>query len=112
MEKLTKKQEEILTEIKKFMAQKGYSVLDLMQQGKYFVVARQEVEYKYPVRYGDVITVDTKVVEISDVKIIFENTITNQNGRLCTKGKTMLVCVNKLGVPTSMGVEVKQAVAS
>ena len=92
-----------------YMAQKGFSVPALMQRGKYFVVARQEVEYKYPVRYGDVITVDTKVLEISDIKIVFENIITNQNGRLCTKGKTTLVCVDKNGVPSSMGVDVKNA---
>ncbi len=95
-----------------YMQQKGYSVAALMQQGKYFVVARQEVEYKYPVRYADVITVDTKVLEISDIKIVFENTITNQNGRLCTKGKTTLVCVNSSGMPTSMGVDVKQAIGA
>lgn len=95
-----------------YMQEKGYSIVELMQREKYFVVARQEVEYKYPVRYGDVITVDTKVLEISDIKIIFENTITNQNGRLCTKGKTTLVCVNKMGVPTTMGVDVKQAMAA
>ncbi len=94
-----------------YMQEKGYSVPTLMQQGKFFVVARQEVEYKYPVRYGDVITVDTKVLEISDIKIVFENMITNQNGRLCTKGKTTLVCVDKNGVPSSMGVEVKHAMA-
>lgn len=92
-----------------YMQEKGYSVPALMQQGKFFVVARQEVEYKYPVRYGDVITVDTKVLEISDIKIVFENVITNQNGRLCTKGKTTLVCVDKNGVPSSMGVDVKHA---
>ena len=94
-----------------YMAQKGFSVPALMQQGKYFVVARQEVEYKFPVRYGAVITVDTKVLEISDIKIVFENIITNQNGRLCTKGKTTLVCVNQSGVPSSMGVDVKAAMA-
>ncbi len=92
-----------------YMEQKGFSVPALMQAGRFFVVARQEVEYKYPVRYADVITVDTKVAEISDIKIVFENTITNQNGRLCTKGKTTLVCVDKNGVPTSMGAQVKAA---
>ena len=94
-----------------YMAAKGFSVPALMQQGKYFVVARQEVEYKYPVRYADVITVDTKVVEVSDIKIVFENIITNQTGRLCTKGKTTLVCVNASGMPTSMGVDVKTAMS-
>lgn len=95
-----------------YMAQKGFSVPALMQQGKFFVVARQEVEYKYPVRYGDTITVDTQVAEISDIKIIFENTITNQNGRLCTKGKTTLVCVDKNGMPTPMGTDVKAAMTA
>lgn len=95
-----------------YMAQKGYSVASLMQQGKFFVVARQEVEYKFPVRYADVITVSTKVLEVSDIKIVFENTIVNQNGRLCTKGKTILVCVDKNGVPSSMGVDVKHAMTA
>lgn len=94
-----------------YMAQKGFSVPDLMKRGKYFVVARQEVEYKYPVRYGDEIQVDTKVLEISDIKIVFENSITNQNGRLCTKGKTTLVCVDANGVPSPMGADVKIAMS-
>jgi len=93
------------------MAQKGYSVPDLMQRGLYFVVARQEVEYKYPVRYGETINVDTKIVDISPIKIVFENTITNAQGRLCTKGKTTLVCVTATGTPTPMGTDVTAALS-
>ena len=59
--------------------------------------------------YADGNDVSTKIVEVSDIKIVFENIITNQNGRLCTKGKTTLVCVNKDGMPTPMGVDVKSA---
>lgn len=94
-----------------YMAEKGFSVPALIQRGLYFVVARQEVEYKFSVRYGDVINVDTKVLEVSDIKIVFENIITNQNGRLCTKGKTTLVCVDKTGMPTAMGSDVKTAMS-
>lgn len=90
-----------------YMAEKGFSVPALIERGLYFVVARQEVEYKYSVRYADVIDVSTKVLEVSDIKIVFENLITNQDGRLCTKGKTTLVCVNKNGMPTPMGADVK-----
>ena len=90
-----------------YMAEKGFSVPTLIERGLYFVVARQEVEYKYSVRYADEIDVSTKVLEVSDIKIVFENLITNQNGRLCTKGKTTLVCVNKNGMPTPMGADVK-----
>lgn len=92
------------------MAEKGFSVPALMQRGLYFVVARQEVEYKFPVRYGDEIDVSTQVAEVSDIKIVFEHVIKNQNGRLCTKGKTTLVCVNSSGMPTPMGTEVKAAI--
>ena len=94
-----------------YMAERGFSVPALIERGLYFVVARQEVEYKYSVRYADVIDVSTKVLEVSDIKIVFENLITNQNGRLCTKGKTTLVCVNKNGMPTPMGADVKAAMA-
>lgn len=92
-----------------YMQDKGFSIPALMKKGLFFVVARQEVEYKYPVRYGDVIDVDTKILETSDIKIVFENIIKNQDGRLCTKGKTTLVCVNAQGMPTPMGVDVKTA---
>ena len=92
-----------------YMQEKGFSIPALMQRGLFFVVARQEVEYKYPVRYADEIEVSTKILEVSDIKIVFENIITNQNGRLCTKGKTTLVCVNTDGMPTPMGVDVKTA---
>ncbi len=94
-----------------YMAEKGYSVPALIKRGLYFVVARQEVEYKFSVRYADVIDVSTKIAEVSDIKIVFEHVITNQDGRLCTKGKTTLVCVNASGMPTSMGAEVKAAMA-
>jgi acyl-CoA thioester hydrolase len=92
-----------------YMAEKGFSVPSLMQKGLYFVVARQEVEYKFSVRYGDEIDVSTTVAEISDIKIVFEHIIKNQNDRLCTKGKTTLVCVNASGMPTPMGADVKAA---
>ena len=92
-----------------YMQEKGFSLPELMKRGLFFVVARQEVEYKYPLQYADVIDVSTKILEVSDIKIVFENIITNQNGRLCTKGKTTLVCVNKDGMPTPRGVDVKSA---
>ena len=70
-----------------YMQARGYSVPDLMKQGLFFVVARQEVEYKYPVRYGDVIEVDTQILEVSDIKIIFENTIKTKTANYVLKGK-------------------------
>jgi len=85
-----------------YIAAQGFNLKKLMDDGFIFVVARQEVEYKFPAQYADELTVESRVTEMSPIRIVFENTITNQNGRLTTKGKTTLVCVNKSGIPTSM----------
>lgn len=94
------------------LEQGGFSLQDLIKKGFIFAVAKQEVEYKYPCFYGDKINIETKVLEFSPVKIIFENTITNQNGRLTTKGKTTLVCVNAQGSVQSMPKEMQDALAT
>lgn len=78
-----------------FFAEKGFSIKELGQNGTLFVVARQEVDYKSPAVYGDILEIKTKVAEMSAVKIIFENEIYNQNNQLLTKAKTILVCVDK-----------------
>ncbi|ACC98992.1 Thioesterase superfamily protein [Elusimicrobium minutum Pei191] len=95
-----------------YIASKGFDLKNLMEKGIFFVVARQEVEYKYPALYQDELSVETKLLEISPIKIVFENIITNQNGKITTKGKTTLVCVNKMGVPTYMPKEVSDALGA
>ncbi|MGB2578273.1 acyl-CoA thioester hydrolase [Elusimicrobium simillimum] len=92
-----------------FIAAKGFDLKKLMDQNILFVVARQEVEYKYPAQYMDELTIETKLVETSSIRLVFENTITNQNGRLTTKGKTTMVAVNRMGVPTPMPKEIMEA---
>jgi len=70
-------------------------------------VARQEVDYKAPAVYGDVLEIRTKAAEISAVKIIFENEIYNQNSQLLTKAKTILVCVDKNLKPKAIPEEIR-----
>ena len=78
-----------------FFAEKGFSIKELADSGVMFVVARQEIDYKAPGVYGDILDIKTKVSEMSAVKIIFENEIYNQNNLLISKAKTILVCVDK-----------------
>ncbi|WP_424245647.1 acyl-CoA thioester hydrolase [Elusimicrobium posterum] len=89
-----------------YIAAKGFDLKKLMDQNLLFVVARQEVEYKYPAQYMDELTIESKLTEISSIRLVFENIITNQNGRVTTKGKTTLVAVNRMGVPTPMSKEI------
>lgn len=77
-----------------FFAERGFSIKELANEGTMFVVARQEVDYKSPAVYGDELEILTTVGEISAVKMVFEHEIRNQNGKLTTKARTILVCVD------------------
>ncbi|MFA5287331.1 MAG: thioesterase family protein [Candidatus Omnitrophota bacterium] len=88
-------------------AQRGFSIKELADNGTMFVVARQEVDYKAPAVYGDTLEINTKIGEISAVKIIFEHEIRNQNGEVTTKAKTILVCVDKNLKPKAIPSEIR-----
>jgi len=88
----------------------GLNVKKLMDEGLYIVVSHQEIYYKYPAFYGDVLDVQAYAVEISPVRMVYEYNITNQNGRVINQGATTLVCVNKEGIPTPWPGYVKEKI--
>jgi len=80
-----------------YFAEKGASIKHLADSGIMFVVARQEIDYKFPAKYADDLDIQTKVGEITGVRIEFLHEIFNQDKQLTVKAKTILVCVdNKL----------------
>ncbi len=85
-----------------FFAEKGFSIKELAHDGVLFVVARQEIDYKSPAIYGDVLDIKTNIAEISAVKIIFEHQLHNQDNQLITKAKTILVCVDENLKPSAI----------
>jgi acyl-CoA thioester hydrolase len=91
-----------------FLEEKGISVRELVSQGTLFVVARQEIDYKMPAVYGDVLEVLTRISETSSVRINFENEIKNQDGQLIAKAKTVLVCVDKNLKPKVIPEDIKK----
>ncbi len=90
-----------------FFAERGFSIKELSEKGTMFVVVRQEVDYKAPAVYGDTLTINTNIGEISAVKIIFEHEIRNQNGEVTTKAKTILVCVDEKLKPKAIPEEIR-----
>jgi len=78
-----------------FFAEKGYSIKELAEQGILFVVARQEIDYKFPAFYGDILEIKTSIGQIGAAKIVFEHETVNQNNQLINKAKTIMVCVDK-----------------
>jgi acyl-CoA thioester hydrolase len=94
-----------------FFEGKGVVIKELASQGTLFVVARQEVDYKSPAFYGDILTVSTWVRDISGVKVAFEYEVKNQTGRVVIKAKTLLVCVDKTLKPKAIPEDIKKRVA-
>jgi len=78
-----------------FMAEKGALIKDLADQGVMFVVAHQEIDYKLPAFYGDVLDVKARIIGMSTVKMEYEHEVKNQSGQVVCVGKAVLVCVDK-----------------
>ena len=85
-----------------YFEQRGIFTKDLSDRGILFVVARQEIEYKMPAVYNDILTVDAKVTDVGRAKIEFENEIRNQNNEIVALAKTTLVFVSKNLKPKSI----------
>lgn len=83
-----------------YLEQRGASINELQKRGVFFVVARQEIDYKMPAVYGDILEIKTWVNNMSAVKMEFEYEIKNQKGQTTTKAKTILVCVDNTFRPS------------
>lgn len=94
-----------------YFALKGVSIKQLADSGTLFVVARQEIDYKFPAVYADELDVQTKVGEITGVRIEFLHEIYNQNKQLIVKAKTVLVCVDKHLKPQAISSEVRSKIS-
>ncbi len=93
-----------------YLDERGVSIKGLMDQGVLFVVHRQEIDYKYPLFYGDVLEIKTWIRELSTVRMEFEYEIKNQNGRLVSKARTSLVCIDKNFEPKSIPEDIKNKI--
>lgn len=94
-----------------FLEKRGVFIKDMIAgHGVMFVVARQEVDYKSPAFYGDTLTINTRVTNVSGVKVEFEYDINNQGGRLISKAKTILVCVDKTLKPRAIPADIKKKI--
>ena len=90
-----------------FLANKGVSVNELTKQGVWFVVSRQELDYRHPAYYADILTIETKLNRISAVRMEFEYELKNQSGVILSFAKTTLVCVNKNFKPRAIPEDVR-----
>lgn len=90
-----------------YLAEKGVSVNELAKTGTLFVVSRQEIDYKLPAFYADILEIDTKISNVSGVRMEFDYEIRNQNKQVICRAKTILVCIDKNFKPKAIPEEIK-----
>ncbi len=95
-----------------FLAERGVSVRGLAESGTLFVVSRQEIDYKAPAFYGDILEVGTRILRSTGVRMEFEHTIKNQRQQLLVKAKTTLVCVGKGLKPKAIPGEIQKNITT
>ncbi|MCK9594990.1 MAG: thioesterase family protein [Candidatus Omnitrophica bacterium] len=76
------------------LARAGIDMKQLIAQGRFFAVIRQELDFSSPVFYGDTLDINARITEISAARITFEHQMINQNGRAVACAKTTLVHIN------------------
>lgn len=94
-----------------YFEQKNASIKKLADSGIMFVVARQEIDYKFPAQYGDELDTQTKIGEMTGVRIEFLHEIYNQNKQIIVQAKTTLVCVDKNLKPQAIPEDLRKKLA-
>ena len=92
-----------------FFEQRGISIKKLAQEGTVFVVARQELDYKAPAYYGDILEIDTRLANVSRVRMELDCKVENQEGKTVCLAKTTLACVGRDFKPKALPEEVRKA---
>jgi acyl-CoA thioester hydrolase len=89
-----------------FFEKRGIFIKALTEKGTLFVVARQEIDYKLPAFYADILEVQAQLSDISGVRLEFTQKIENQQHQEIAAAKTILVCVDKNFKPKAIPAEV------
>jgi len=89
-----------------YFEERGLIIKDMLKDGIGFVVARQEIDYKSPSFYGDILEVKMRVTDASLTRVNFEYDIVNDSGSLVASAKTVIVFVDKALKPKRMPEEI------
>src|SRR5690554_1800658 len=75
----------------------GMSYLDIHQHNYTTPIVNVKSDYKYPLKYGDVYTIKTHILNNPTAKIIHYYEIFNQNGKLVCEEETTQAFVDAKG---------------
>lgn len=71
------------------------SLSELGASGILFAISELSINYKFPARLDDLLTISTVMKEVKACTIFFEQVIINQHKQLICDAKIRVACVNK-----------------
>lgn len=96
-----------------YMETRDVFVKDCIPKGFFFVVAHQDIDYKAPAFYADVLEIETKISKMNSASAVFDYIVRNKKTQqLIATASTVLVCVNKDIQPIKIPQEVKDKLLS
>ena len=91
-----------------YMRERGIDLKSWQAGGVQFAVRRAEVDYRYPARYGDLVSVESTVTGIKNASLTFSQKVMLAQ-RLCVEAVIVLVCVGRDFRPASIPEEMAKA---
>lgn len=81
-----------------YLEDRGLSVRGLLKEGTQFLVVHAELDYRSPARYGETLTIATKLSAIGNASITFSHVIRERTShRVVVEGSAKLVTVDLEG---------------
>ncbi len=91
-----------------FMRSLGSTVLELQNADCIFPVIEARLQYKFPARYDDLLTIEVWVTVIEKVRLNFGHRILNQDGKLILEAETFHVCTSREEKPKRLPEEMAE----
>ena len=81
-----------------YLEDRGISVTGLLKKGTQFMVVHAEIDYRSPARYGETLTVETKLAAVGNASLTFAHVLRERTSqRLVVEGAAKLVTVDLEG---------------
>ena len=91
-----------------FLAQRGIEIKELISQGNFFVVSRQEIDYKSPAYYGEILEIESRLEDISGVRIDLGHRIIKSDATLVARARTTLAFISRDFRPQAIPREMRE----
>lgn len=81
-----------------YLESRGISVTEQLQQGTQFVVVHAELDCRAPARYGETLTIDTRLAEVTRASLTFAHVVRERTSqRVVVDGAAKLAATDLAG---------------